>query len=153
MTLNEFAADWLRNTALKPPVSAYERAGENVGFTLYRDGPFQVQMWTLPPHAEVTEHKHPEVDSYLVRVGGRLRLKLNGAWIPLDAMGRTCWLGMRTWGMRIRPDDLHGVEVGREGGSFLVISKRIDGQPARSVHLSWEGPALDAAHQAALEGV
>ena len=150
MTLTEFVETWLSSGPLMPPVMAYESAGANVGVTLYRDARFQVQIWALPPNSVVTEHNHPEIDTYLVRVGGKIRLKLNGAWVPLHAMQRTEWMGMRTWAQRVRPGELHEVSVGRPGGSFLAISERVDGKPPVSVHLSWEGPALDAKHQDAL---
>jgi hypothetical protein len=150
MTLDEFADRWLASGPARPPVRAYEKAGENVGITLYRDGRFQVQIWTLPPDSIVTEHKHPEIDTWLVRVAGKIRLKINGRWIPLHDMERTEWMGMRTWKMRVLPGDLHEVAVGSPGGSFLAISERTDGQAPVSVHLAWEGAALDDAHETAL---
>jgi hypothetical protein len=153
MSLDEFAAGWLAAGPVRPPLLAYEKAGGNAGITLYRDDRFQVQLWALPPASVVTEHSHPEIDTCLVRVAGKIRLKINGNWIPLHAMGRTQWLGMRTWMMRVRPGDLHEVKVGRPGGSFLAISERIDGHAPVSVHLNWQGAALDGAHQAALGGV
>jgi hypothetical protein len=152
MTLDEFADGWLANSTLSPPVFAYEKAAGNVGITLFRDDRFQVQIWTLPPDSVVTEHKHPEIDTWLVRVAGKIRLKINGRWIPLHEMERTEWLGMRTWKMRVLPGDLHEVTIGAPGGSFLAISERIDGQPPVSVHRAWEGAPLDAAHEAALGG-
>lgn len=152
MKLDYFVDVWLANGPIRPPLLAYEKAAGNVGLTLYRDDRFQVQLWTLPPNSEVTDHKHPAVDTWLVRVAGKVRVRLNGRWKPLHEMDRCQWMGMRTWKMHIRPGDLHGVEVAAPGGSFLNISERIDGQPPVSVHRSWEGTPLDAEHGAALGG-
>jgi hypothetical protein len=150
MKLTEFADAWLANAVLNPPVSAYERAAGNVGLTLYRDQRFQVQLWTSPPNSVVTPHRHPNIDTWLVRVAGKLRLAINGRFIPLHEMERTAWLGMRTWRYRIRANDLHAVEIAEPGGAFLAISERVDGQEPGSVHRDLAGAPLDQAHAAEL---
>jgi hypothetical protein len=150
MTLDDFTVGWLAQGMLRTPVFAYEQAGGNVGLTLYRDARFQVQLWALPPGAVVTEHRHPDIDTWLVRVAGKIKLRRNGAWRPLEDIERAEWMGQRTWKMRIAPGDWHEVSIGESGGAFLAISERIDGKPPTSVHLTWEGPALDEAHQDAL---
>lgn len=152
LNLKEFVDQWLAGSRLQPPIYAYEKAGGNVGITLYRDDRFQVQVWTLPPESVVTEHKHPNIDTWLVRVAGKIALRINGRWIPLHEMERTEWLGMRTWMQRVQPGDLHEVTVGKPGGSFLAISERTDGQPPVSVHRAWEGAPLDTDHQSVIEG-
>jgi|HubBroStandDraft_1064217.scaffolds.fasta_scaffold32872_5 hypothetical protein len=150
MTLEEFTAWWLRESPMLPPVGAYNVVNGNVGLTLYRDGPFQVQLWTFPPRAEIVDHKHPDVDTILVRVAGRFRLRRNGRVIPLRESGRAEWRGLKTWTDIIAAEDLHGVTVGPTGGAFLSITERKDGRAPESVHLVWEGAPLDERHAADL---
>lgn len=149
-TLTGFADRWLSSTVLRPPVYAYERAGPNVGVTLYRDERFQVQIWTLPPNSVVPEHAHPATDTWLVRVAGKMRFKLSGRWVPLHEMERTRWLGLATWRHRVPPGEPHEVAIGHPGGSFLAISERMDGMAVVSVQRDWAGPALDDVHRLAL---
>jgi hypothetical protein len=150
MTLEEFVTSWLRDSPIKPPTNSYSAVNGYVGLILYRDERFQVQMWTFPPHAVVTEHSHPSIDSWLVRVTGKFRLVLNGVWMSPRDVTRTEWRGMRTWMTRIAANDVHGVKVGGEGASFLSITERTDGKSPESVHLTWDGPPLDETHGATL---
>jgi hypothetical protein len=150
MTLEEFTFDWLANGPIQPPMSAYECVAGNTGLTLYRDNRFQVQLWAFPPGAMVSDHAHPNLDSWLVRVSGKFKLTLNGTWLmPKDAR-RTAWRELNTWCTRVAPGDFHGVQVGVTGGSFLSITERLDGLPPESVHKIWAGPALDNRHAAEL---
>lgn len=153
MTLDAFVEQWLRHGPVRPPLAAHDTVGGNVGLTLYRDDRFQVQLWTLPPGSVVSDHRHPAIDTWLVRVSGRFDLIINGKSIPLREMPRTQWLQMRTWKMHIAPGDWHGVLTGDTGGSFLSISERLDGAAPASVHLSWDGQPIDAKHQHELETV
>ena len=151
--LRQFVDDWLTETPIKPPPGAYAAVAGNVGLTLYRDARFQVQLWTFPPNSRVSDHAHPGVDTWLVRVNGKFRLRKNGAYLsPADAE-RTTWRGMRTWMTRIGPDDVHGVEIGEAGGSFLSITERIDGAEPVSVHMAWEGAPLSEDHAVQLGAV
>ena len=150
MTLEQFVDEWLRDSPIKPPVNSYASVNGYVGLTLYRDDRFQVQMWTFPPRAEVTEHSHPNVDSVLVKVTGKFRLVLNGKWMSPRDVTRTQWRGMNTWMTKIAANDVHGVKVGEGGASFLSITERLDGQSPESVHMVWDGPPLDQDHEAAL---
>lgn len=151
MTLQEFADWWLRESPIRPPVGAYDQVNGNVGLVLYRDGPFQVQLWTFPPRAEVTDHTHPGMDTILVRVAGRFHLRRNGKRIPLRESGRAEWRGLRTWTDVIAGDEPHGVTAGPTGGAFLSITERKDGREPESVHRVWAGDPLDARHAAELE--
>jgi hypothetical protein len=150
MTLDQFVESWLRDSPIRPPANSYASVNGYVGLTLYRDDRFQVQMWTFPPHSEVSEHAHPNLDSVLVKVTGKFRLVLNGKWMSPRDVQRTQWRGMNTWMTKIAANDVHGVRVGGEGASFLSITERTDGQIPESVHVVWDGPPLDEEHAAEL---
>jgi len=151
MTLVDFTANWLRETPVMPPLFACEWVNGNTGITLYRDDRFQVQMWIFPPHAEVTDHAHPGLDTMLVRVAGKLRFRLDGAYVPLSEADRVEWRGMKTWMLHVPSGASHGADIGESGASFLSITERLDGKEPQSVHLIWDGPALDEAHRNALK--
>jgi hypothetical protein len=145
MNLEKFVSHWLSETPINPPLHACEFAGGNTGLTLYRDDRFQVQLWVFPPRARITDHSHPGLDTWLVRVAGRIMFRVGGEPLPLWEAARTEWRGMRTWTIHIEPGMLHGADIGESGASFLSITESLVDVP-KSVHLIWEGPALDAAH-------
>jgi quercetin dioxygenase-like cupin family protein len=146
MTLEQFVSDWLRGTIVQPPLRASEFVDGNAGVTLYRDDRFQVQLWVFPPNAKVTDHAHPGLDTWLVRVAGKLKFRLHGKYKPLSEMERTEWGGMKTWTLHVPPGVSHGADIGPEGASFLSLTERLDGEHPESVHLIWDGPPLDEKH-------
>src|ERR1700738_3732119 len=112
MTLEDFLADWLANSPIQVPLYACEWVNGNTGITLYRDDRFQVQLWIFPPYAKVTDHSHPGLDTWLVRVAGKLRFRLNGDYVPLSEAGRVEWRGMKTWTLHVPPGSGHGADIG-----------------------------------------
>lgn len=145
MTLEEFVTHWLAETPIGPPLGACVFVNGNTGLTLYRDDRFQVQLWVFPPRARVTDHAHPGVDIWLVRVAGKILFRLDGGYSPLWQADRTEWRGMKTWALHVRPGALHGAVIGETGASFLTISESLSETP-KSVHMTWEGPPLDEEH-------
>ena len=153
MTLEDFAKEWLRNGPLRPPPLPYEKAGATTGVTLYRDGKFQVQFWICPPNTDIGDHCHPNIDSYAVRVAGDIKFRKHGRPVGMRDIQIVVWNGMRTSMIHFGTQDLHGGAVGDAGGSFLVITERLDGAGPVSAHLDWAGPPLDADHAKQLERV
>lgn len=152
MTLDEFVADWLDRSPMRPPAKPYEKVAENVGVTLYRDNEFQVQLWTCAPNTEISDHTHPDVDGMAVRVAGDIRFRKHGKPVNHRDMKIMTWRGMRTPAVHLGPNDSHGVSIGPVGGSFLAITRWLNGGP-QSVHLNWQGDPLDETHAKELERV
>lgn len=146
MTLDEFLANWLAKSSINAPIQACQWVNGNAGVTLYRDERFQVQLWIFPPRARVTDHRHPGMDIWLVRVAGKLRFRLHGAYVPLSDADRMEWGGMKTWCLHVPPGAMHGADIGESGASFLTVAERVDGRVPESVHLIWDGPPLDEEH-------
>ena len=64
-TLEEFVDWWWETRVFRPPVDAPVLFdGSITGVVLYRDAPFQVQLFTVAPGVEIPDHVHPNVDSY-----------------------------------------------------------------------------------------
>src|SRR5262245_56163477 len=72
-TLEEFLEWWMQTRPFKPPMECPINVdGSLYGVVLYRDGPFQVQLFIVAPGAEIPDHVHPNVDSYEVYFSGHV---------------------------------------------------------------------------------
>lgn len=146
MTLNNFVALWLHSAQIRPPQYPYEIAGSNSGVTLYRDEKFQVQLWICPPNTDISDHAHPNIDGWAIKVAGDIRFRKHGRPVGMHDIKIVTWGGMRTPMIRVGKDESHGVEIGPAGGSFLAVTERLDGTHPSSVHLDWCGKPLDDDH-------
>ena len=134
------------------PTSVHDgitRIGEYTGLVLYRQSPYQVELWILPPNMQSTEHSHPNVDIFLVHVTGDLKvwvgeeLVLGPVQTVPDKNGVTRSNGNF---IRIKPGQLHRAETGPLGGAFMNIQLWVDGKP-RSTDSDWKGDALNEDHK------
>lgn len=149
--LTMFADWWLQNRPLRPPIDFYSRVGGNTGTVVFRHQQLQVQLFLNDPNSEIVDHTHPNVDSFEVYIAGDVYFRHNGNALLtpeiIAAMTPERLLGTK---LRILPNDVHGATVGPSGGSFISIQHWLNGVLPSSVHLDWDGPPLDAGHQAAL---
>lgn len=134
--------------SLRPPhslVNVFEtEGGIVVGTVLCRDPPYQVELFAGPGPGHFPPHRHPDVDSIEVMLGGDVGFALHGRPIFTDEQlaavgpdGSSAVLGMR---VRVRPGDFHGATVGRAGGAFLSIQRWLHDVAPTSVGLNWDGP-------------
>lgn len=131
------------------PADGVRRVGGFSGLTLYRQGPFQVQLWICEPNSVIPDHCHPNVDSIQMYLSGEVFLRLNGEEIvqPNDVHEAHNGLSSRHgFFIRICPGDIHGATIGPKGGSFLTFQRFLDGKP-KSVELDWAGEPIDKAHE------
>jgi len=112
---------------------------------LYRDAPYQVELFTVRPGGEFPEeHRHPACDTYEVGLYGEIPLTVNGqpatyTLLPL-ADGQLIPV------CRIRPEDWHGAAAIPEGGAFLSVQQWLHGVEPTSIGLNWEGAAVSPEH-------
>ncbi len=137
--LTEFARWWMQTKPIAPPPDMYMQAGCSTGIVLYRQAPWQVQLFICNPNGEVVDHTHPCVDSYEVYIGGDIHFRHRGEIVPSETLS-----------IRVLPTDSHGASIGPRGGSFLSIQEWKNGKEPSSVHLDWDGEPLDPAHAKAL---
>jgi hypothetical protein len=125
-TLEEFVDWWWETRTFLPPVdSPVLIDGSISGVVLYRDAPFQVQLFIIAPGVEIPDHVHPNVDSYEIYFSGQIEFRRHGRRVT----GRRMWpLKLASghqalFGHRIRVDsvDSHGGTIGPAGGSFLSL--------------------------------
>lgn len=116
-----------------------------VSVVLFRQPPFQVEMFTVLPReggSIVSEHGHPNVDSYELYLSGEIKFTLEGKRVYSDEQvklispdGAASLCGGT---IRVKPNVYHGGIFGPDGGSFLSIQHWLKGDPT-SVGLDWEG--------------
>lgn len=115
--------------------------------TLYREGPFQVQLIVVSPNVVIPTHTHPNVDSFEVFLRGMV-FHLNGEILINEDQrdernGLSSAAAFRN--IRVRPTDPHGGYAGPNGGAFLSV-QHWSCEPT-SVGDSWEGPHLGKRHE------
>lgn len=132
-TLRRFTFWWLKNRPIAPPLDSVTHAGEFAGVVLYREEPFQVQLWIGKPNATIPTHSHPHVDTYEAIIAG-------GAEFVTE---KDEWLKSL---LRIRDNEPHSGLMSAKGVSFLSFQRWEDGRHLTSIHLDWSGQAFDEQH-------
>jgi hypothetical protein len=122
-----------------------------VALTLFREPPFQVQMFIGPPNHIVPAHTHPNVDSIEVYVGGDVWFTRRGRYVltPRHTKRLRDGTSRRTGAsFRVLPTDVHGGHVGPRGGVFLSIQQWLNGVPPTCVSSDYVGVVMGPQHLA-----
>lgn len=155
--LADFANWWLASRPFRPPVEGFSKPSvKSSGVVLFRQPPYQVQLFLFEPGTDIKMHRHAGVDSFEHYLTGEVYFVKNGVEL-LDrrefrnnADGISiAYFRPEGCAIRVRPDDWHGAKIGPKGGGFLSIQKWLNGTPGR-VEQIWEGEALDATHRSQL---
>lgn len=153
-SLEDFAKWWFENRPIRPLFDAVSQPANGIsGIVLYREGQFQVQLFIFQPNITITNHRHPNVDSYEHYLSGEVFFYKNGKELlpredfyalsdgtaaPLLNKDKPC-------NTRVSPKDWHGADIGSRGGSFLSVQKWLDGKPSL-VERDWIGEPLGGVH-------
>tara|TARA_B110000977_G_scaffold182306_1_gene243837 strand:+ start:533 stop:1189 length:657 start_codon:yes stop_codon:yes gene_type:complete len=117
----------------------------------YRKGPFQVEMFVVPPNYIIPEHTHPNVASYEMYVGGDISFSHGGRWVSEDDLVFVSDASDKRGGLiAVETDDLHGGAFGPSGGVFMSIQKWLNGVEPHSVAHDYDGVVMGGDH---LDGV
>ena len=113
------------------------------GMTIYRHGPFQVQLFTITPDTIVPEHMHPNVDSFEVALAG-IEFYLNGETaLSMDYsldIHKESKLSMAFYKvLRVLPETPHGGLSSSNGGCFMSVQHWLNGVEPTSVGNDWKG--------------
>jgi hypothetical protein len=117
---------------------------------LYRQPPFQVQLFIVPPHYIIPEHTHPNVDSIEIYVGGDIKFSHSGKWVvPDEAFAGPSEQG--TWQkrgkrIRVKPNDQHGGQFGPHGGVFMSSQRWMNGVEPHCVSADYTGVVMGPHH-------
>lgn len=127
--LEAFLHFWMANKPIMPPETTPTNQNGNLsGCVLYRDGPYQVQLFIVKPNSEIEPHIHPNVDSYEVFVSGDINFMCDDVWMDQYKFGSYT---------RVRENNYHGGKFGKRGGCFLSIQKWLNGVEPTSVGEDW----------------
>ena len=126
--------------------------GHSTSLILHRDPPYQAQLILKCPDSVMPPHRHPNVDSIEVYVGGHMQLVLDGVFVcpgasvGLDKCHPVKVAALRGSAVRVFPNQLHGGVIGTSGGVFLSVQKWLNGLPPTFVQFDWSVPALHEEH-------
>jgi len=140
------------NLGMIPLHGAVDKIEDVYSVLWYREPPFQVQMFIVPPNYVIPEHTHPNVDSFEVYLGGQIRFSHSGKWVvPADALeteGPLKTASLRGYTIRVKPDDLHGGTFGPSGGVFLSVQHWLNGVEPHCVAADYDGVVMGPDHLA-----
>jgi len=132
-----------------PKENAVWRIGEVTSTLLYRQGPYQVQLFSVPGNYIIPEHTHPNVDSYEVYIGGEINFSFEGNYVhSLEELEvNDCGLcKARGDVIRVKPNNKHGGVFGPSGGVFLSVQKWLNGVKPHCVAMDYTGVCMDEEH-------
>lgn len=132
-----------------PKKDSVWRVGEVTSTLLYRQAPYQVQLFSVPGGTIIPEHTHPNVDSYEVYIGGDIKFSFEGEYVHSDEELEEDQYGLskaRGNVIRVRPNNKHGGVFGPGGGVFLSVQKWLNGVEPHCVALDYIGTCVDEHH-------
>lgn len=139
------------NLGMIPLHGAVDKIEDVYSVLWYREPPFQVQMFIVPPNYVIPEHTHPNVDSFEVYLGGQIRFSHRGKWVvdqeALEVPGPMGTAPLRGYTIRVKPDDLHGGTFGPAGGVFLSVQHWLNGVEPHCVSADYDGIVMGPKHK------
>lgn len=127
--LAEFLNWWLAHRPINTPETdslVYQK--DTHGVVLYRQAPYQVELFIVQPNSEIAPHIHPNVDSFEVFVSGDINFSCNGQWFDQNHLGVH---------IRVKPSSWHGGKFGERGGCFLSVQKWLNDTKPTFVGNDW----------------
>lgn len=142
--LTRFVVWWYGNGVKLPAVPIVDGLSWDNGVTgivLFREGKYQVQLFIISPNCTISEHRHPNVDSYEIYLTGmtfthRHKTMTTSEADKSSADGTAIGRGLI---IRVKPNDMHGGVSSNSGGSFISIQKWLNDILPTSVGNDWIG--------------
>jgi len=155
-SVKEFMEWWVKEKIIRPPfLDGIFFTDIAASIVLFRNGPFQVEMYISKPDTESPYHSHPGVDSLLMYLTGNLVFGKDNQQIDLSEFQRPrdnepdvhFLLGKFDI---LEPNQLHNLKTMSEGGAFFSFEKWNDRIP-NSVTVNWEGEPSGSLHKQVIE--
>jgi hypothetical protein len=156
-SVEEFALYFLKSRLAWnniPRVDNIKNFGTIISLTLYRQPPFQVELFIAPEaNSIITTHRHPDVDAVEYGLCGDNTLIINDKPVyTSDQMNTWLLTDCDTPFVRIKPSDWHsGFNI--TSASFLSIQKWLNNVTPSSVGLNWEGEVVSNEHESLLKSL
>lgn len=151
--LEVFLSDFLNKSpcvGFVPLHDAVHMVEDVVSVTWYRNGPFQVQLFIIPPNYVIPEHVHPNVDSFEVYLGGQMKFSLDGEFVyPEEDVEVPDQYGLsknRAKVIRVPANVTHGGIFGPSGGVFMSVQKWLNGVQPSCVGADYTGAVMGEHH-------
>jgi hypothetical protein len=142
--LNDLPSIWAT-----PKENSVWRVGDVTSTLLYRQPPYQVQLFSVPEGTIIPEHTHPNVDSYEVYLGGNIKFSYEGAYVHTEEELEQDESGLckaRGNFIRVKPNAKHGGVFGAGGGVFLSVQKWLNGVEPHCVASDYVGVCMNKEH-------
>jgi len=121
---------WLAHRPINtPPDNTLVCQKDTHGVVLYRQPPYQVELFVVRPNSEIVPHIHPNVDSFEVFVSGDIQFMCDDVWFDQNALGSQ---------IRVKPNSWHGGLFGAQGGCFLSVQKWLNDVSPTFVGNDWQ---------------
>jgi hypothetical protein len=152
--LKEFKNWFLKNNTIQVPYDNPLMFIDGIaGITLYKKKPYQVQLFICEPNTQITEHSHPNIDSYEMFLYG-MEFSHKGKIIidkKMSMLRKKNIPRLANVTLRIKPNDIHGALSSNKGGSFISIQKWINDLNPTHVSKDWHGKPLGNKHEKQLD--
>lgn len=133
-----------------PVFDAVSKVEEITSLLWFRKDNYQVQMFIVPPNYIIPEHKHPNVDSYEIYIGGQIMFSHNGNYVfPsrfLETPINDGTSKARGLFIRVRPNDLHGATINEHGAVFMSTQRWLNGVEPHCVSEDYDGIVMGESH-------
>jgi quercetin dioxygenase-like cupin family protein len=119
---------WLNHRPINTPSDGVVFVADTHGIVLYRQPPYQVELFMMKPNTEIKPHIHPNVDSFEVYMGGDVDFLCDDKRHVTNVLGDS---------IRVHPQSWHGGKFGPRGGCFLSVQKWLNGVNPTFVGNDW----------------
>lgn len=158
-TLEEFA-QWYKDNGypIRPPFEDPVYITDiSYSYVLYREGPYQAELYLVRPNTSSPSHTHPGVENIVMLWGGDVSLEHDGEYLDSSQFnhrsdnGTSSLFGIS--GPKLTDDKTHALFAGNKGGAFLSLEKWPENIVPSSVTVNWEGEPVDENHRQIIKTV
>ena len=146
MTLEQFAADFLKSPTDRFQVVEFRNSGNRASIIAKREGRFQAELVVWTPNLVLPAHRHPSINALEVHVSGDMILVFGDSEEETnDYIARaSVWPARRLHGrvIPVRPQDWHGGKAGDTGAAFWSLQEWSGDDPLTAAGVDWESSAV-----------
>jgi hypothetical protein len=151
-SVEDFTKWWLKHKVIRPPfVDGIFYTDIAASVILFREGPFQVELYISKPDSVAPYHSHTKVDSVLMYLTGNMIFGKDNVEVDYPELqkphetikGAHFLFGKCDY---LEDGKLHNLTTKAEGGCFFSFEKWHDREP-NSVTVNWEGPLTGELHK------